>query len=59
MAQCKNCNGPTEGFKCDVCPLDSPVHLSDHECGGEHLVPRCSRSGQAETRCVIGKRPPS
>ena len=24
-------------------------------CGGEHLVPKCARCGQAETRCTIGK----
>ena len=28
MAEWKKCNGPTEGFKCDVCGEESPVHAA-------------------------------
>ena len=54
MAECKTCNGPTEGFKCDVCGEESPVHAADHKCGGEHCMPKCSGCGQAEVKCMCG-----
>ena len=54
MAECKTCKGPTEEFKCDVCGEESPVHVADHRCGGEHCMPKCSGCGQAEIKCTCG-----
>lgn len=46
------CNGPTEGYKCDVCGSESAEHDANHEHGGEHCVAKCQTCNEAETKCT-------
>ncbi len=55
MAECKTCKGPTEGFKCDVCGEESPVHVADHRCGGEHLHAQVLRLRRGRSEVCVRK----
>jgi hypothetical protein len=52
MAGCTKCGGGTEGYKCDVCGAESPVHVEAHRCGGPHCMPKCERCEEAEVLCT-------
>ncbi len=52
MAGCQRCDGPTEGYKCDVCGAESPVHVETHRCGGAHCMQKCERCEEAEALCT-------
>ncbi len=52
MSKCIKCGGPTEGFKCDTCGAEAKVHMEDHECGGEHCMPKCKGCGEAQVKCT-------
>ncbi len=52
MSKCTKCSGPTEGFKCDICGVEAEVHVEDHECGGEHCMPKCKGCGEAQVKCT-------
>jgi len=52
MSKCIKCNGPTEGFKCDICGSDAEVRLEDHKCGGEHCMPKYKSREEAQVKCV-------
>lgn len=53
---CKVCKGPTQGYKCDMCGEESPMHKDDHECGSAHCMPKCGGCNQAETQCSCQKK---
>ena len=49
---CATCGSLTEGYICEMCgeTMDAPDY--DHECGGEHVMPKCSGCGEAEVKCT-------
>ncbi len=40
-----------EGYKCDQCGAEADEHDENHECGGEHCLPKCVGCGEAEAKC--------
>lgn len=52
---CKTCNEPTRGYKCDECGAEFDLFDENHECGGDHLQPKCSGCGQVESECICGE----
>lgn len=52
---CKTCGGRTQGYKCDVCGAESPVHVESHRCGGPHCMPKCGGCYEAEALCECEK----
>jgi len=48
---CVRCNAPTDGYKCDICGVESAEHDPVHGCGGDHCQPKCRRCNEAESRC--------
>ena len=50
--KCKTCEGPAEGYKCDECGAESKMHDPNHECGGEHCMPKCAGCEEAEELCM-------
>ncbi len=51
MDSCTTCQGETQGFKCDMCDSESDHHVADHQCGGDHCMPKCSGCGEAQVKC--------
>lgn len=51
MSSCKQCGGATNGYKCDLCGVESKEQESKHDCGKEHSMPKCQACGQAEAVC--------
>lgn len=49
--RCRTCSGATQGYKCDVCGAESPVHVEEHRCGGPHCMPKCAGCYEAEVLC--------
>lgn len=48
---CKTCNGPTDGYKCDVCGAESAAHDPHHGCGADHCMAKCTGCNEAEVKC--------
>lgn len=55
--RCKTCGGPTQGYKCDVCGAESPVHVESHGCGGPHCMPKCAGCYEAAALCECEPAP--
>tara|TARA_Y100000310_G_scaffold345859_1_gene471628 strand:+ start:23531 stop:23731 length:201 start_codon:yes stop_codon:yes gene_type:complete len=51
---CSKCEGETEGWKCEMCGSESGEHVADHQCGGEHCIPKCKGCAEAESKCTCG-----
>jgi len=51
MEECKKCKKEVSGFKCDICGSESDTHVDNHECGGDHCMPKCTGCGEAEAKC--------
>ncbi len=51
---CTTCGGDTEGYKCELCTAESRGHDPEHECGGEHCLPKCKECNEAQTQCACG-----
>ena len=49
---CKKCEGPTDGYKCDMCGEESLARVETHACGGSHCVPKCKKCSEAESKCT-------
>ncbi len=49
---CTKCGGETEGWKCDICGSLAEEHVDNHECGGEHCIPKCKDCQEAESKCT-------
>ncbi|MDP3794759.1 MAG: hypothetical protein Q8R13_02405 [bacterium] len=49
---CKKCGGTTDGYKCDMCGVESHAHDSAHGCGAEHCMPKCGPCNEAEAKCA-------
>lgn len=54
MKKCQKCGMDAEGYKCDMCGVESQEHDSNHDCGGDHCLLKCSGCGEAETNCSCG-----
>ena len=52
MKKCKKCGMKADGYKCELCGVESKNHDPNHVCGGAHCVLKCSGCGQAETKCT-------
>ena len=50
--KCKTCNGPTMGYKCEVCGDTSKKHDPKHSCGGKHCMSMCAHCKHAEAKCT-------
>jgi len=48
---CKKCEGPTSGYKCDICGEESVAHVETHTHGGAHCMPKCTGCNEAEVKC--------
>ena len=48
---CVTCGSLTDGFKCEECGAEAEFHDEEHECGGEHCMPKCSGCGEPEVKC--------
>lgn len=55
MHRCIKCDGPTKGYKCDICGEESVSHDPNHEHGGDHHMPRCQECKEAEVDCRCRK----
>lgn len=51
MMTCSKCGGETDGYKCDMCGIESAKHIPTHKCGGEHCMPKCKACSQAQVKC--------
>ena len=50
--ECSICQGPTDGYKCDMCGAEFEHHDSGHECGGDHCMPKCAGCDEAQVNCI-------
>ena len=51
---CKKCGMMADSpmaYKCDQCGAEAETHDSNHKCGGEHCVVKCSGCKKSETQC--------
>lgn len=51
MDKCKKCEGPVEGYKCDMCGAEAAEHDANHACGSDHCMHKCSGCNEAEAKC--------
>lgn len=49
--KCTKCSGPTAGYKCDMCGVESAEHDATHACGSDHCMPKCSACNEAQANC--------
>jgi len=49
---CVKCGGSTDGYVCEMCGDEMEIFVRDHECGGEHVVPKCKGCGQPQMDCT-------
>ncbi len=49
---CVHCEGPTAGYKCDVCNEESDTHNPSHAHGADHMVAKCAQCNEAESKCT-------
>lgn len=49
---CTKCSKPTQGYKCDVCGVESATHDEQHVHGGEHCMLKCGACNEAQVKCT-------
>ncbi len=49
--ECKKCNKPCEGYKCDMCGEEMPAMDPAHSCGQDHLKCKCTGCQESEEDC--------
>lgn len=50
---CKTCNGPIDGYKCDACGFESLEKDGEHLCDlGGKMLPKCAECDEVEAECV-------
>lgn len=51
QVKCSKCGGDTSGYKCDMCDAEAAEHDSNHACGADHCMPKCTGCNQAASKC--------
>ena len=52
--KCAKCGRDAKGYKCDSCGAERKNHDSNHACGGNHCMPKCSGCNEAHSKCACG-----